>query len=121
VVDLDNAVSSPEAEGGLYSISVDEFLGPAPMNPQLYNARDPSQRVTRDTFMSMWTDSFGKSRGRESPQYLFLEWLMSNNGHDYRTSLGNLSEAGGWECLSREEQNMFVSAVSRVFKKIKLL
>lgn len=114
MLDLDDAVRSPETDGSLYSITLASFQGTPPANPQPYNARDLSQRVTRETFMSVWIDSFSKSRGDERSQYLFLEWLMANNGHDYRTTLGNFKDAGSWNCLSEEEQKMFVSAVSGV-------
>jgi len=94
-----------------YEIPVDDFIAPGPTSPTQYDA---SQRVNRESFMSLIIDSFAKSRGEPACQYFFLEWFEVHNGLKYRNTLINYMEAGGWDFFSAEEQEMFVAAYRSV-------
>jgi len=95
----------------LYSITIEEFIVPAPTIPKPY---DITKRIGRETLISMWIDSFKKSRGSPNSQLLFMDWLIENNGLDYRKTMKNWADSGYCECLSSEEQSMFLSTFRRV-------
>jgi len=115
MVGLDYKVQNHEAanQQPLSSISEEEFLGPGPANPQPYSM---AERINRETFMSMWTDSFSISRNKTPAQYLFLEWVMENYRFDYRKTLKNYVAMGRSDRLSSQEKAMFMTAYSQVPK-----
>jgi len=115
MVDLEQSVHNYEAGSQVvpYSISLEEFQGTPPSNPKQYNL---SERVTRETFLSLFIDSFTKSRGSPDAQQTFMNWFMENNGLDYGKTFDNFQSAGYWNCLSKQEQEMFLSRFHNVQK-----
>jgi len=112
---LNNKVQNYEAasQQALYSISLEEFQATPPSNPKQFNLTD---KVTRETFISFYIDSFSKSRGSPDAQYTFMNWFMENYGFDYGTTFDNFLSAGHWNCLSKQEQEMFLSRFHNVQK-----
>lgn len=97
---------------GLTLISVSEFS----MTPHAMSGYKSGDIINRSNFLPWLTRSFAVSLGDIEDQYMFMSWVSESQGFDWRTTLQNFIDSGGWENLADEERLLFAGEFSKVAK-----
>lgn len=99
--------SSPIQE---YAISIEEFTN----KNHTFEIQSTYEHISRSSFTPFLIDSFRAAKGSIFHQLVYCDWIRVNTGFNYRVSVNNFLEAGGWSCLTDIEKTFFLKAHQRV-------
>lgn len=100
-----------------HTISVADFKKPSQQSTS-YSAPDIFNRAS---FASGIAYSFAISRGDPSVQMAFFDWKRLNQEENIPITLQNFEKAGGINCLTLEEQTVWIAIYRRVKEHATLL
>ncbi len=93
-----------ESVGDFYSISIPDFEN-APSKIREYKILE---MVDRGNFISLLARGFAVSQGVPVCHQMFMEFIASKTGFDYKETISNFFVAGGWNCLNKDEKKLFL-------------